>query len=150
VIGAGVRGSAAGRVAAAGVLALALPAVPLSVAVAGGPAAPLVLAAGAAAVALLAAWLGPAAWPGTGRAPAVERTLVTATIAWAAALDAAIAGMALRGGEVSRSPAVIAVTALAYAVGSVWSLRVAADVWWRWPVACSLVAVVWIAGQAAV
>jgi hypothetical protein len=150
VIDGGVRASAAGRVAAAGVLALALPSVPLAVAAAGRTSAPLVLAVGAASVALLAAWLGPAAWPGTGRAPAVERVLVTATVGWAAALDAAVAGMAVRGGDVSRSPAAIAVTAGAYAVGCVWSLRAASEVWWRWPVACALAAAVWIAGQAAV
>jgi hypothetical protein len=150
MIGAGAHGSAAGRAAAAGVLALVIPAVPLAVAATGGTSAPLVLAGGAAATALLAAWLGPAAWPGIGRAPAVERVLVTATVAWAVALDAAVAGMALRGGDVSRSPAVIAVTAAAYALGSIWSLRAPGEVWWRWPVACSVAAVTWIAGQAAV
>jgi hypothetical protein len=150
VIEAGAGGRAAGRVVSAGVLALALPAVPLAVVAAGGGAAPLVLAAGAALVALLAAWLGPAALPGMGRAPAVERVLVTASIGWAAALDAAIAGMAVRGGDVSRSPAAIAVTAAAYTLGSVWSLRLPSEVWWRWPVACSLAALMWIAGQAAV
>jgi len=150
VIDARASGSAAGRLLAAAVLALALPLVPLAVAAADRGLAPLVLAAGAGATALLAAVLGPAAWPGTGRGPAVERVLLTATVAWAAALDAAVAGMALRGGDVDRSPAVVAVTAAAYAVGCVWSLRAASEVWWRWPVACALAAVVWIAGQAVV
>lgn len=146
----GASGSAAGRVLAGGALALALPAVPLAVAATGAGAAPLVLAAGAASLALLAAVLGPAALPGTARARAVEWVLITATVAWAAALDAAVAGMAVRGGDVDGSPAVIAVTAAAYVVGSVWSLRAPAEVWWRWPVACSVSAVCWIAGQAAV
>lgn len=149
MIGAGVHGSGAARAAAAAVLALALPAVPLGVAAAGRTAAPLVLAAGAAAVALLAAWIGPVAWPAAGRAAAVERVLVTAVIAWAAALDAAVAGMALRGGEVSRSPIVIAATAAAYAAGSAWSLHVPSEVWWRWPAACTGVAAIWIGAQAA-
>lgn len=144
------HGAAAGRVLAAAVLAMALPVVPLAVAAADRTAAPLVLAAGAGATALLAAVLGPAAWPGTGRAPAVERVLVTATVAWALALDAAVAAMAVRGGDIDRSPAVIAVTGVAYAVGCVWSLRAASEVWWRWPVACAVAAVVWIGGQAAV
>lgn len=150
VIGANGHGFVAGRVLAAGGLAAALPAVPLAVAATGGRSAPLVLTAGAAATALLAAALGPGAWPGTGRATAVERVLVTAAIAWAAALDAAVAGMAVGGGDVDPSPVVIAVTAGAYALGSVWSLRTATEVWWRWPVACSVAAVVWIAGQAVV
>jgi hypothetical protein len=58
--------------------------------------------------------------------------------------------MAVRGGDVARSPVVIALTAAVYAIGCAWSLRVAAEVWWRWPVACTLAAAVWIAGQAAV
>jgi hypothetical protein len=145
-----VRGSGAGRWAAGCVLALALPAVPVAAAAAGATSAPAILAAGAAALAALAAWLGPAAWPGTARAPAVERVLVTATIAWAAALDAVVAGMAVHGGGVSLSPAVVMLTALAYALGSAWSIRIASEVWWRWPVACALAAVTWIVLQAAV
>jgi hypothetical protein len=144
-----VTRSRAARPAAAGTLALAIPAVPLAVAASGVDSAPVVLGAGAATTALLAAWLGPAAWPGTARAPAVEVVLVTAAIAWAAALDAAVAGMAVHGGGVSYSPAAIAVTAAAYACCSTWSLRTPAEVWWRWPVACSVASAVWIAGQAA-
>jgi hypothetical protein len=69
--------------------------------------------------------------------------------AWAAALDAAVAGAAVRGGSAAVHPVPVTATALAYAVGSLWSLRSTRDVWWRWPVACALTAAVWIAGQAA-
>jgi hypothetical protein len=131
------------------VLALALPVAPIAVAAAGGSAAPAILAMGAAGLAGLAAWLGPAAWPGVARAVAVERVLVTATIAWAAALDAAVAGVAVHGGGVSWSPAIIATTVAAYATGSVWSMRAPGEVWWRWPVACTLTAAAWILAQAA-
>jgi hypothetical protein len=134
--------------AAAGVLALALPVAPLTVAAVGGSAAPGILALGAAGLAGLAAWLGPAAWPGVARALAVERVLVTAVIAWAAALDAAVAGVGIHDG-VTWSPAVIGVTIATYTAGSVWSLRVPGEVWWRWPVACTLTALAWIAVQAA-
>ncbi len=145
-----LRAHAAPRWAAAGGLALALPAAPLGVAAVGaGSAAIGILAAGAAGLALLAAWLGPAALPGTGRAGAVELVIVTAVTAWAAALDAAVAGAAVRGGSAAFGPAVVATTALAYVGGSVWSLQSPSDVWWRWPVACALTAAVWIAGQAA-
>jgi hypothetical protein len=74
--------------------------------------------------------------------------LVTATIAWAAALDAAVAGVALHGDGVSWSPAIVAATGVAYATGSVWSLRAPGEVWWRWPVACTLTAAAWIVAQA--
>jgi hypothetical protein len=137
------------RWASAGVLALALPVAPLAVAAVGGSAAPAILAAGAAGLAGLAAWLGPAAWPGIARGIAVERVMVTAMIAWAAALDAAVAGVAVHDGGVSFTPAIVAVTVAAYATGSVWSLRAPGDVWWRWPVACTLTAVAWIVAQAA-
>ena len=82
-------------------------------------------------------------------AGAVELVIVTAVTAWAAALDAAVAGAAVRGGSAAFGPAVVATTALAYVGGSVWSLHSPSDVWWRWPVACALTAAVWIAGQAA-
>ena len=79
-----------------------------------------------------AAW--PGSRPGSGRRPgrasparvAVERVIVTAVIAWAAALDAAVAGVALHDGGVSWSPVVVGATARAYAAGSAWSLRVPA------------------------
>jgi hypothetical protein len=138
------------RWAAAGALALALPVAPLGVAAVGpGSATIFILAGGGAALAGLAAWLGPAAWPGVDRGAAVERVMVTAVIAWAAALDAAVVGAALHDGDVSWSPVVVVVTAGAYVAGSAWSLRVPAEVWWRWPVACSLTAVAWILAQAA-
>jgi hypothetical protein len=138
------------RWAAAGSLALALPAAPLGVAAVGtGSASIGILAGGAAGLALLAAWVGPAALPGTGRAGAVELVIVTAVTAWAAALDAAVAGAAVRGGAAVFHPVAVTATALAYAGGSAWSLRSTGEVWWRWPVACALTAVVWIAGQAA-
>jgi hypothetical protein len=143
-----VRTAAAPRWAAAGVIAFALPVTPLAVAAAGGSAAPGILAVGAVGLAALAAWLGPAAWPGVDRGPAVERVLVTATIAWAAALDAAVAGVAVRGGGVSWSPVIVTATVAAYATGSVWSLRAPGEVWWRWPVACTLTAAAWIVAQA--
>jgi hypothetical protein len=145
-----LRAHGAPRWAAAGSLALALPAAPLGVAAVGAGSSSLgIVAAGAAGLALLAAWLGPAALPGTGRAGAVELVIVTAVTAWAAALDAAVAGATVRGGSAAFGPGVVAATALAYVSGSVWSLRSPADVWWRWPVACALTAAVWIAGQAA-
>jgi hypothetical protein len=138
------------RWAAAGSLALALPAAPLGVAAVGaGSASVAILAAGAAGLAALAAWVGPAALPGTGRAGAVELVIVTAVTAWAAALDAAVAGAAVRGGTATFDPVAVTATALAYAGGSIWSLRSPGEVWWRWPVACALTAAVWIAGQAA-
>ena len=143
------RTAAPSQWAAAGVLALALPVAPLAVAAVGGSAAPGILAGGAAGLAGLAAWLGPAAWPGIARALAVERVLVTAVIAWAAALDAAVAGVALHDGGVSSSPVIVGATVAAYATGSVWSLRAPGEVWWRWPVACALTAVAWILAQAA-
>ena len=66
---------------------------PLAVAAFGtGSATIFILAGGGAALAGLAAWLGPAAWPGVDRGVAVERVMVTAVIAWAAALDAAVDG----------------------------------------------------------
>jgi hypothetical protein len=146
----GVRPQGPPRWAAAGGLALALPAAPLGVAAVGAGSASLaILAGGAAGLAALAAWLGPAALPGTGRAGAVELVIVTAVTAWAAALDAAVAGAAVRGGSAGFGPAAVTATGLAYLGGSVWSLRSPADVWWRWPVACALTAAVWIAGQAA-
>jgi hypothetical protein len=139
------------RWAAAGTLAVALPAAPLGVAAVGAGSASLgIIAGGAALLALLAAWVGPAALPGTGRAGAVERVIVTAVVAWAAAFDAAVAGAAVRGGSTAYAPAAVAATVLAYACGSIWSLRAPYEVWWRWPVACTLTAAVWIAGQAAV
>jgi hypothetical protein len=144
-----VRTAAPSQWAAAGVLALALPVAPLAVAAVGGSAAPGILAAGAAGLAGLAAWLGPAAWPGIARALAVERVLVTAVIAWAAALDAAVAGVAVHDGGVSFTPVVVGATVAAYATGSVWSLRAPGEVWWRWPVACTLTAAAWILAQAA-
>jgi len=138
------------RWAAAGALAVALPAAPLGVAAVGAGSASLgIMAGGAAALALLAAWVGPAALPGTGRAGAVERVIVTAVVAWAAAFDAAVAGAAVRGGSTAYAPAAVAATVLAYAFGSVWSLRSPYEVWWRWPVACTATAAVWIAGQVA-
>jgi hypothetical protein len=138
------------RWAAAGTLAVALPAAPLGVAAVGAGSASLGIIMGSAAVlALLAAWVGPAALPGMGRAGAVERVIVTAVVAWAAALDAAVAGAAVRGGSTTYAPSVVAATVVAYICGSVWSLRSAYEVWWRWPVACTLTAAVWIAGQAA-
>jgi hypothetical protein len=76
--------------------------------------------------------------------------LVTAVIAWAAALDAAVAGIAVHRGGVTWSPVVVGVTVAAYTAGSVWSLRVPGEVWWRWPVACALTAVAWILVQAVV
>jgi hypothetical protein len=119
-----VRPAAPARWAAAGVIALALPVAPLAVAkVGGGSSAPAILAGGAASLAALAAWLGPAAWPGMARGLAVERVMVTAVIAWAAALDAAVAGVAVHGGGVSWSPGIVGATAAAYAAGSVWSMR---------------------------
>lgn len=146
----GARQHGPPRWAAAGSLALALPAVPLAVAAVGAGSASLgILTGGAAGLALLAAWLGPAAIPGTGRAGAVELVIVTAVTAWVAALDAAVAGAAVRGGPATFDPAAVTATALAYAGGSVWSLRSPGEVWWRWPVACALTAAVWIAGQAA-
>ncbi len=145
-----VRALASPRWAAAGALALALPVAPLAVAALGtGSATIFILAGGGAALAGLAAWLGPAAWPGVDRGVAVERVMVTAVIAWAAALDAAVMGVALHDGDVSWSPVVVVVTAGAYAAGSAWSLRVPDEVWWRWPVACALTAVAWIVAQAA-
>jgi hypothetical protein len=145
-----VRALASPRWAAAGALALALPVVPLAVAAVGaGSATVFILFAGGAALAALAAWLGPAAWPGVDRGVAVERVMVTAVVAWAAALDAALMGVALHDGDVSWSPVVVVATAAAYAAGSVWSLRVPSEVWWRWPVACALTALVWILAQAA-
>ena len=75
--------------------------------------------------------------------------LVTAVIAWAAALDAAVAGVALHDGRVSFTPVIVGATVAAYATGSVWSLRAPGEVWWRWPVACALTAVAWILAQAA-
>ncbi len=144
-----VRPFAPPRWAAAGSLALALPAAPLGVAAVGAGSASLGIIAGSAvALVALAAWVGPAALPGTGRADAVERVIVTAVIAWAAALDAAVAGAAVRGGSTSLAPSAVGVTALAYACGSAWSLRSPGEVWWRWPVACALTAAVWIAAQA--
>jgi hypothetical protein len=138
------------RWAAAGTLALALPAAPLGVAAVGAGSASLgIIAGGAAGLALLAAWVGPAALPGLGRAGAVELVIVTAVTAWAAALDAAVAGAAIRGGSAAFRPVPLTATALAYAGGSIWSLRSPRDVWWRWPVACALTAAVWFAGQAA-
>ncbi len=144
-----VRSAAPSQWAAAVVLALALPVAPLAVAAVGGSKAPGILALCATGLVGLAAWLGPAAWPGVARASAVERVLVTAVIAWAAALDAAVAGVAVHDGGVTWSPAVVGVTVAAYAAGSVWSLRVPGEVWWRWPVACALTAVAWILVQAA-
>jgi hypothetical protein len=139
------------RWAAAGTLALALPVAPLGVAAVGAGSASLGIIAGSAAgLALLAAWIGPAALPGMGRAGAVERVIVTAVVAWAAALDAAVAGAAFRGGSATLDPVTAGATALAYACGSAWSLHSPEDVWWRWPVACALTAAVWIAAQAAV
>lgn len=145
-----VRTAAPPRWAAAGALAVALPAAPLGVAAVGAGSASLgIMAGGAAVLALLAAWVGPAALPGTGRAGAVERVIVTAVVAWAAAFDAAVAGAAVRGGSTAYAPAAVAATVLAYACGSVWSLRSPYEVWWRWPVACTATAAVWIAGQVA-
>ncbi len=145
-----VRALASPRWAAAGALALALPVAPLAVAAVGaGSATIFILAGGGAALAGLAAWLGPAAWPGVERGVAVERVMVTAVIAWAAALDAAVVGVALHDGRVSWSPVVVVATAGAYAAGSAWSLRVPGEVWWRWPVACALTALAWIVAQAA-
>jgi hypothetical protein len=142
--------AAASRWAAAGLLALALPVVPLAVAAVGAGTLTLgILGGGAAGLAALAAWLGPAAWPGTGRAPAVERVLVTATVAWVAALDAAIAGMAVHGGDASITPGPVGLTAGVYVLGSMWSIRTPAEVWWRWPVACALTGATWIVTQAA-
>jgi len=138
------------RWAAAGTLAVALPAAPLGVAAVGAGSASLgIIGGGAALLALLAAWVGPVALPGTGRAGAVERVIVTAVVAWAAAFDAAVAGAAVRGGSAAYPPAAVAATVLAYVCGSVWSLRTPYEVWWRWPVACTVTAAVWIAGQAA-
>jgi len=146
-----VRTASPPRWAAAGTLALALPAAPLGVAAVGAGSASLGIIGGSAALlALLAAWVGPVALPGMGRAGAVERVVVTAVVAWAAAFDAAVAGAALRGGSTAYAPAAVAATVVAYACGSIWSLRVPYEVWWRWPVACTVTAAVWIAGQAAV
>ena len=145
-----VRTAAPPRWAAAGTLAVALPAAPLGVAAVGAGSASLgIIAASAALLALLAAWVGPAALPGTGRAGAVERVIVTAVVAWAAAFDAAVAGAAVGGGSTAYPPAAVAATVLTYVCGSVWSLRTPYEVWWRWPVACTVTAAVWIAGQAA-
>ena len=145
-----VRTNSPLRWAAAGTLALALPAVPLGVAAVGAGSASLGIIGGSAALlALLAAWVGPVALPGMGRAGAVERVIVTAVVAWAAAFDAAVAGAALRGGSTAYAPAAVAATVVAYAGGSIWSLRAPYEVWWRWPVACTVTAAVWIAGQAA-
>ena len=145
-----VRVAGPPRWAAAGTLALALPAAPLGVAAVGAGSASLAIIMGSAAgLALLAAWVGPAALPGMGRAGAVERVIVTAVVAWAAALDAAVAGAAVRGGSTTYQPAAVAATVAAYVCGSVWSLRSPHEVWWRWPVGCTLTAAVWIAGQAA-
>ncbi len=145
-----VRVAGPPRWAAAGTLAVALPAAPLGVAAVGAGSASLGIIMGSAAVlALLAAWVGPAALPGMGRVGAVERVIVTAVVAWAAALDAAVAGAAVRGGSTTYAPGVVAATVVAYICGSVWSLRSPYEVWWRWPVACTLTATVWIAGQAA-
>ena len=89
--------TASPRWAAAGTLAVALPAAPLGVAAVGAGSASLGIIGGSAALlALLAAWVGPVALPGMGRAGAVERVIVTAVVAWAAAFDAAVAASALR------------------------------------------------------
>jgi hypothetical protein len=144
-----VRAAGPSRWAAATGLAVALPMTPLAVAALGGSAAPAVVGVGAMCLAALAAWLGPLAWPGVTSAPAVERVLVTALIAWAAALDAAVAGFALRSDAVWGSPGSAAVTAAAYAAGSAWSVRTPGEVWWRWPVACTATGLVWVACQAA-
>jgi hypothetical protein len=144
-----VRAAGPSRWAAAAALAVALPVTPLVVAATRGSAALVVIAAGAACLAALAAWLGPRAWPGTPAAPAVERVMVTAMIAWAAALDAAVAGVAVRGGSVAVPGLGIAATAAAYVAGSAWSVRTPGEVWWRWPVACTVTAAVWVVCQAA-
>jgi hypothetical protein len=144
-----VRLAAPPRWAAACALALAVPVTPLGVAAFGGGSAALaILAGGAVGLVALAAWLGPTAWPGIAPALAVERVMVTAVIAWAAALDAAVAGIAVHG-RVSFAPAAVAVTVAAYATGSVWSMRAPDEAWWRWPVACALTAAAWILAQAA-
>ena len=43
---------------------------------------------------------------------------------------------------------VMVTAVIAYAMGSVWSMRAPGEVWWRWPVACTLTAAAWILGQA--
>lgn len=144
-----VRAAGPRRWAAAAALAVALPVTPLVVAATRGSAAVVVIGVGAACLAALAAWLGPMAFPGISAAPAVERVMVTAMIAWAAALDAAVAGVAVRGGSVAVPGVGIAATAAAYAAGTAWSVRTPGEVWWRWPVACTATGLVWIACQAA-
>jgi len=93
--------------------------------------------------------LGSTAVPGQNRGWVVERIAVTAVVAWAAGLDAAILERAFVTAHTDAHVTSFAVAAVVYLVGSAWAFTDLSHFDWQWTMTSVAAAAAWLAVLAA-